>query len=155
MKRIISFFLTLAAAVLLLSGCAKSAPKEANLSQVMKSMKQKITNTQMMELTADDLMPNYGIDKKDVRQFASYVDSTGTKGDEILLFQGTDSQAAGRITGKLKDRYHQKEVEMKDYLPAEYAMLQKCKVEQSGDYVAMIVSPQHEKLEQIYQSAIQ
>ena len=43
---------------------------------------------------------------------------------------------------------------MKDYLPKEYAVLQKCKVERDGNFVALIVSPQYKTLEQIYQKAL-
>ncbi|WP_164919043.1 MULTISPECIES: DUF4358 domain-containing protein [Acutalibacteraceae] len=154
MKRILLFLLTIAAALFLWTGCAKAPPKEANLAKVMDSMKQKITNTEMMDLSSKDLKPNLGVDAKDVKQFAAYVDSTGTKGDEILLFEGTDDGAADRIEEKLNDRYRQKETEMKDYLPEEYAMLQKCKVERDGNFAAMIVSPQYEELEQIYHSAL-
>ena len=39
---------------------------------------------------------------------------------------------------------------MKSYQPEEYAMLQECKVQQNGNYVSLIVSPQHEELEKIY-----
>lgn len=155
MKRIFLFLLTLATISVLGTGCSKSAPKEVDLSQVMDSIKQKITNTEMMDLSSDDLMPNYGIDTEDVKQFAAYVDATGTKGDEILLFEAVDSQAADRIKEKLDDRYHQKEIEMKNYLPEEYAVLQKCKVEQDGNFTAMIISPQHEELEQIYHNALE
>ena len=42
---------------------------------------------------------------------------------------------------------------MKDYLPDEYAVLKKCKVNKSGDYISMIVSPQYEELEKIYKNA--
>lgn len=154
MKRIFLSLLVLTAALFFWTGCAKSAPKEANLASVMETMKQKLTNKQMMDLSSDDLKPNFGIDPKDVKQFAAYVDSTGTKGDEILLFEGTDDGAAGRIEEKLNDRYHQKEIEMKDYLPEEYAVLQKCKVERNGNFTAMIVSPQVEELEQVYHDAL-
>lgn len=154
MKRVSLFLLLLATALFLWTGCAKSPPKEADLPAVMETMKQKITNTQMMDLSTKDLKPNFGIDEKDVKQFAAYVDSTGTKGDEILLFEGTDDGAAGRIEEKLNDRHHQKEIEMKNYLPEEYAMLQKCKVERDGNFIAMIVSPQQEDLKQIYHNAL-
>ena len=153
-KRIFFPLLALLAASLLWTGCSKPAPKEADLPGVMDTMKQKITNTEMMDLSADDLMPNYGIAAQDVRQFAARVDSTGTKGDEILLLEGTDGGAAGRIEEKLNARYRQKEIEMKDYLPEEYAMLKKCSVERSGNYVALIVSPQAGDLEKIYRDAL-
>lgn len=153
MKKFLGFVICAVTAVIALSGCAKAAAKDADLSKVMVNMKEKITNTQMTDLTSDDLMPNYGIKSDDVKQFAAYVDSTGTKGDEIILVQGNSSEAAGRIKEKLDDRYHQKETEMKNYLPKEYGVLKQCRVEQNENYISMIVSPQYEDLEKIYQNA--
>lgn len=143
-----------AASALFFSGCAKAAVQDVSLTKVMAGMKQKITNTQMMDLSENDLMPNYGIRKDDVKQFSIYIDSTGTKGDEIVLVQGKDPQAAGNIKAKLDARYKQKKTEMKDYLPEEYAILKECKVRQDGSFVSMIISPQHKDLEKIYLNAI-
>lgn len=153
MKKIITALLT---AVLLftLAACGGGATKQADLGKVMTDIKAKLTNTEMMDLAKEDLMPNYGIDAADVKQFAARVDSTGIKGDEIVLVEGKDADAAKRIKEKLDARYKQKEVEMKDYLPEEYAMLKKCTVKQDGNYISMIVSPQYEELNKIYDSAI-
>ncbi|HEX3040416.1 MAG TPA: DUF4358 domain-containing protein [Caproiciproducens sp.] len=153
MKKLLSFLL---AAILLFSftACAGTSTKQADLAKVMTDMKAKITNKEMMDLSKEDLMPNYGIEPADAKQFAAYVDSTGTRGDEIILLEGKDADAAKRIKEKLDARYQQKEVEMKDYLPAEYAVLKKCSVTQDGNYVSMIVSPQYEELLKIYNAAI-
>jgi len=138
-----------------LAACGSKATKQADLSKVMDNMKAKLTNTEMMDLTKDDLMASCGIDANDVKQLAIYVDSTGVKGDEIVLLEGKDADAAKRIKEKMDARYQQKEVEMKDYLPEEYAILKKCPVKQDGNYVSMIVSPQYEELNKIYNDAIQ
>ena len=152
MKKIIAALLS---TVLLftLAACGGGTAKQADLEKVMADMKAKLANTEMMDLAKEDLMPNYGIDAADVKQFAIRVDSTGIKGDEIVLAEGKDADAAKRIKEKLDARYKQKEVEMKDYLPEEYAMLKKCTVKQDGNYISMIVSPQYEELNKIYDSA--
>ena len=142
------------AALLFLAACSKPGAKSADLAQVLSQMKGAARNSEMMDLTGDDLMPNYGIDPADTRQFAACVDSTGTKGDEIVLMQGKDGAAADRIRQKLDLRYKQKQAEMKDYLPEEYAVLKQCRVRQDGEYVCLIVSPRHEALEKIYADAL-
>ncbi|WP_312695168.1 DUF4358 domain-containing protein [Caproiciproducens sp.] len=149
-------FLSLLLAVTMLCSLAAcgGGTKQADLSKVMADMKAKITNKEMMDYSAEDLMPNYGIDSADVKQFAAYVDSTGIRGDEIIFLEGKDSDAAKRIKEKLDARYKNKENEMKDYLPEEYAVLKKCGVNQNGNYVSMIVSPQYEELNGIYNAAI-
>lgn len=152
MKKFLS--LLLAMAMLCSLAACGGGTKQADLSKVMADMKAKITNKEMMDYSAEDLMPNYGIDSADVKQFAAYVDSTGIKGDEIIFLEGKDSDAAKRIKEKLDARYKNKENEMKDYLPEEYAVLKKCGVNQNGNYVSMIVSPQYEELNGIFNAAI-
>lgn len=152
MKKFLS--LLLAMAMLCSLAACGGGTKQADLSKVMADMKAKITNKEMMDYSAEDLMPNYGIDSADVKQFAAYVDSTGIKGDEIIFLEGKDSDAAKRIKEKLNARYKNKENEMKDYLPEEYAVLKKCSVNQNGNYVSMIVSPQYEELNGIFNAAI-
>ena len=153
MKKLTIVLLSLAL-LLSFAACGGTSTKQADLGKVMTDMKAKLTNTEMMDLSKEDLMPTYGIDTADVKQFAAHVDSTGIKGDEIIILEGKDADSAKRIKEKLDARYKQKEVEMKDYLPEEYAVLKKCTVKQDGNYISMIVSPQYEELNQIYNTAI-
>ena len=44
---------------------------------------------------------------------------------------------------------------MKTYQPEEYAVLKKSKVEQNGNYISLIVSPQGDDLKEIYNKALQ
>lgn len=153
MKKTVAFLLS-ALMIFTFAACAGTATKQADLKSVMTDMKAKLTNTEMMDLSDTDLMPLYGIETADVKQFAAHVDSTGIKGDEIVILEGKDTDAAKRIKEKMDARYQQKEVEMKDYLPEEYAMLKKCTVKQDGNYISMIVTPQYEELNRIYDAAI-
>ena len=127
--------------------------KSADLTQVMTDMKAVLENKEMMDLTENNLMQNYGIDPSSLKQFAVYIDSTGLKGDEIILMEAKDEESAKTVKSMIDARYQQKENTMKSYQPDEFAMLKECKVEQNGNYISLIVSPQHEELEKIYNEA--
>ncbi len=127
--------------------------KNADLTKVMDDMKAVLENKEMMDLGKDNLLQNYGIDPESVKQFAVYIDSTGLKGDEIILLEAKDEEAAKTVKEMIDARYQQKENTMKSYQPEEYAMLKECKVQQNGNYISLIVSPQHEELEKIYNEA--
>ena len=122
-------------------------------TKVMDDMKAVLENKEMMDLGKDNLLQNYGIDPESVKQFAVYIDSTGLKGDEIILLEAKDEEAAKTVKEMIDARYQQKENTMKSYQPEEYAMLKECKVQQNGNYISLIVSPQHEELEKIYNEA--
>lgn len=142
--------------ILSLSACSSNGGSNptADLKAVMSDMKGVLTNKEMMDLGEDSLMTNYGVEKDWVKQFAIYIDTTGTKGDEIILLEGKDKESAQKIKTQIDLRYSQKESEMKGYLPEEYALLQKCKVNVTGNYVSLIVSPQYEALQKIYNEAL-
>ena len=132
-----------------------SSQKTADLPKVMEDMKAIMENKDMMDLDESDLMSYYGIEASQVKQFAVYIDSTGIKGDEIILIEGIDADAAKSIKEKIDARYQEKENTMKTYQPEEYAVLKKSKVEQSGNYISLIVSPQGDHLKEIYNKAFQ
>ena len=67
--------------------------------------------------------------------------------------EAKDEEAAKTVKEMIDARYQQKENTMKSYQPEEYAMLKECKVQQNGNYISLIVSPQHEELEKIYNEA--
>ena len=118
-----------------------SSQKTADLPKVMEDMKAIMENKDMMDLDESDLMSYYGIEASQVKQFAVYIDSTGIKGDEIILIEGINADAAKSIKEKIDARYQEKENTMKTYQPEEYAVLKKSKVEQNGNYISLIVSP--------------
>ena len=132
-----------------------SSQKTADLPKVMEDMKAIMENKDMMDLDESDLMSYYGIEASQVKQFAVYIDSTGIKGDEIILIEGIDADAAKSIKEKIDARYQEKENTMKTYQPEEYAVLKKSKVEQNGNYISLIVSPQGDDLKEIYNQAFQ
>ena len=132
-----------------------SSQKTADLPKVMEDMKAILENKDMMDLDESDLMSYYGIEASQVKQFAVYIDSTGIKGDEIILIESIDADAAKSIKEKIDARYQEKENTMKTYQPEEYAVLKKSKVEQNGNYISLIVSPQGDDLKEIYNKAFQ
>ena len=71
--------------------------KSADLTKVMDDMKAVLENKEMMDLGKDNLLQNYGIDPESVKQFAVYIDSTGLKGDEIILLEAKDEEAAKTV----------------------------------------------------------
>jgi len=144
----------LAAGMILLAGCGGAPAKNADLNAVKDAIAQKYDMSEMMELSTDDLLDVYGINAEDIKQYVALVAKTGTSADEILLFEGTDADAAARIREKVEARYQAKLNEAKDYLPDEYTKTAACKVETSGNYVSMIVSADAEDMTRIYQDAI-
>ncbi|MCI8497471.1 MAG: DUF4358 domain-containing protein [Clostridiales bacterium] len=148
------FFCTVIACMLLLSlaGCGGGA-KTADLSAAMKSIESAVTFGDMMDLTQEDLQAYYGIDAKDVKQFAVKISPTGINCDEVALIEGVDEAASKRIEEKLQAHYQNQCNSFQDYLPEQYAILEKCSVKRDGNFVSLIVSENAETIQKTYEAA--
>ncbi len=134
------------------AGCA-SGSKSADLTAAMTSIESAVTFGDMMDLTKENLQEYYGIEPADINQFAAKISMTGINCDEIVLIEGVDEAAAGRIEEKLQQRYENQCSSFKDYLPEQYAILEKCSVKKDGNFVSLIVSPDAETITKTYEAA--
>ena len=137
-----------------LAACGQGGSgKSADLPQTLETMKNEVGFTDVMDLDENGLQINYGIQADDMKQFAALVDTSGIKCEEVILVEAVDSNAAQRVKEQLDKRMESKLAQNKDYLPEQYAIIQKCSEEQDGNYVSMIVGQEHQKLTEIYQKA--
>ena len=132
------------------SGCSSGSTKEVNLDDVISKMGEEVSMEGMIEFTKSDLSDYYGIEEDSIKQFVGRVHDSGIKSDEIVLIEATDSKNAEIVRDRLQERYQSKVNENSSYNPTELAVIEKCKVSMNGNYVSMIVSPEVEKLEKIY-----
>lgn len=139
--------------MLAFSGCAASA-QDVNLGKVMEEMEKQVNLTDMIDLDESDLTDMYGIQPEDVKQMKGKVLSDGLNPDELILIEAKDADAASRVQKALEQRLTNKGNEAKDYNPDGYALIQKCSVQAKGIYVCMLVSPEYEKLNSIYNSFV-
>lgn len=156
MKRMIALVLAAVCLLVCVSACSASETKEVDLSAVMAEIEEKVSLNadEMQEITKDELNIYYGINTEDVKQVAAKINSTGIKADEIVMIEAVDADAAQRIKEKLDARYESKKSETISYLPDEYAVIEKCSVEMTGNYVTMLISPDAATMTEIFQNAI-
>lgn len=136
-----------------LSACGgkKEAAADVDLAAVMSEFQ---LGDEMMSLDLNELIDLYYFDEADIKQSAAAIHDSGVNCDEIIMIEATSADAAGRVKKILDERYQAKLNETENYLPDEYAIIQKCSVTQSGNFVAMIVSPDAAKLTEIYQKYV-
>ena len=155
MKKIVSL-LTVLVCLLSLAACSGGGgAKSADLAKVMEEIEKQVPMSDMMEITKDDLKSVLGVEPDDVKQFAAKIKSTGTEYDQILLFEGNDTDAANNIKTALDTWYEYEKSQTVSYLPEQYAIIEKCSVKQDGNYVSLIVSSEADKINSIYEESFQ
>lgn len=98
----------------------------------------------------DRIMNVYGLSAEDYSEFSAYVNNSGTDQDEIVIVKASSSDKVAGIEEKLNNKMTAKLNSTKNYLPEQYAMIEKCEVKSNGNYVRMIISPDAEGMVEIY-----
>ena len=155
MKRNICILLI--ACVLLLVGCTPQTPEQTEPAAVLDMQQIYLSFTPHMPemISMDDAMLlNYcGVETVDCIQSVAAICSDGLRTDEIWLIEAKDAAAADKIAALAQSRLQAKAEESISYSPEQYAVVQKAQLLRSGNYLALIVSPQVETLSQLFKSA--
>lgn len=107
----------------------------------------------MTQITSQDkLLNTYGFAPTDYSEIAVYTNNNGTEVSELFIIKATDDTTLASIQEKLNNELNSKLNQTKDYLPEQYAIVEKCEVGTNGKYVRLIISPDAEKMVEIFNS---
>lgn len=146
--------ITLMAALLLgLTACGgKTEEKNVDLAAMYEQFGDMLPEMYLMD---EDTMLNYlGIDMADCVQAVVAVTSDGLGADEVWLVQAKDADALARLQELAQTRLTAKEDETVQYAPDQYAIVTGAKLLTSGNYLALLVSPEAEEMETIFEDAV-
>lgn len=152
MKRILTCMTAVLLVALLLAACGA---KTADLSAVMSDVNSQFSLSDLKTLeTADDLNRYYQIDAAGVKQFAAELSTTASRYTEVILVEGTDANAAADIKTKLEAHLASQLNNAKSYDAEQVSMLEGCSVQQSGNFVWLVVSESSSAINAIVSAAL-
>ena len=151
MKRAILAVL-LIVCVILLVGCGEQALKKGSFEDIYADMTNTGALPPMLMVDADTALDFYGVAPADYTQSLLFIAEDSLRANEVLFFRAADEGAAQRIEELLNARMAAKASEAKNYSPEQYAVIQKGRVITNGLTLALIVSPEIDKLVTIYSS---
>lgn len=108
---------------------------------------------EMISLDAEMMLDYCGIKAEDCAEFYVSICADSLKTDEIWLIKTTNADALKRISDLANSRLKAKADESITYSPEQYKVVQKAKIITSGEYFALIVSPDVAEIESIVNDA--
>lgn len=146
------------AALILVFAFAGCGAKQTDLKTVMSDINAKYPDATkgLKELTeVSDLDKYYAIPEADVKQFAAEINpDTSTAPVEIVLVEAVDSNAAKEVKQALDARYQSIYSLYSSYSADQVELVKKCKVDQNGNYVTMIVAADFDGISEVMNSAV-
>lgn len=131
-------------------GKDKTEFADFSVQTVMEDMLSQVTIDDPLTLGEGDMLDFFGIKAESMTEFAAVTCANGISAQEIVLVKAVDEDSGVEIMGKLANRMDARSAEAENYLPDQYEIISECQVARYGVYVAMIIHPEHEKLDNLF-----
>lgn len=143
------------AALLLLSGCQKKpeAAPHADFAALYAALTALPDAPEMVPVSEKRMLNYYGIDPAVCPQAMISRCSDGLRVDEIWLVEAQSDEAARKIKELAEARVTLVGQETENYLPDQYAVVKQAKIIQNGSSVGLFISPQADKMAELFQAA--
>lgn len=153
MKKMLSLLL-LAALLLTLIACGgKEEAAPVDLNALYESYGAYMPD--MFVPDEDTLMNFLGIDVNDCKQYVVMICADGMRTDEVWLIEAKDADALARLQELAEIRIASKADETISYAPDQYAVVEKAQLLTSGNYLALLVSPEVDAMKAGFEAAMQ
>lgn len=134
----------------LLSACGKSAAPVPSPNEIWTAIQAEVPLSDMTDTGSDYLESLTGIHPEQCEQAICLLPAMGNAPDEIILVQAVGEDAAQNIQQQLEDRLDYKKRSVQQYLTEYQPIVANGVVRRDGLIVSLIVSPQIDKIIQIY-----
>jgi len=144
---------------LLLAACGSApatpaAPVHADLSALYEQLCA-LPDSGETQLVSEKRMRNfYGIDPDTCPQVILAQSSDTLRADEIWLIEAGSEAQAEELEALARSRVEQLGREMKDYLPEQYAVVEKAELLRVGSYVGLFISPASQTMAEQFEQAL-
>lgn len=110
--------------------------------------------TDPLELNAEGLCELYDIDSADVSEAVCVTTLDGTFPDEVIIIKAANEDAQKRITDKLSSHLDDVKIQSQNYDAENFALAQKCRIIEKGNYLALFISAKHAQMEKILEESV-
>lgn len=159
MKRIFTVSVTFLLTVFMftaMTACSGGETKNPAVADIVSAITEQYPmDEDMTQVTSENLISNtYGFESDEYSDLAIYLKSSGVEMDEITIIKASDSSKVAGIKEKLENHLNNQLVSTKDYLPEQYAIIEKCSVVTKGDYVCLIISENADDMVKIFENQL-
>lgn len=153
-------------AVLLCSGCTdKTQPATSDAVQTSKlettaksidEIYQEITQTVTLQSPAcmdEDFISNYyGIDVATLSEYVFSMSEDAAQAETIIILKAEKSEDLETLSSCLQTVVDEKKNEMENYIPEQFAIVEKSKVQTKSNYVWLVISENAETITDIIEN---
>ena len=147
-KLVITFLLL----TVVLAACSNQKTDLPPPAQLFTELQHSVSLPEMSEVSAYMLEENTGISPEDYQEAVYYILTEGMSPDQIIIIQAKDEASAMTVEKKLYSwldyQINSSQIYLTEYMP----LLQAGVIRRDGLIVSLIVSPESERITQVYEA---
>lgn len=128
--------------------------EEKNLSEIYVEIEEAIELPEMIALNDDYISNYYGIDLGTLEEYLFTNAEEIIYADTVILMKAKDEASVSGLQEVLETIITQKKLELENYLPEQFKIVEKSKVETSGAYVYLVISEERNTILEIIEKYI-
>ena len=151
MKKLFAVVLAVLTMSMAFAGCS-SEETYISFDEVYNQLTSSIdfSASKMQKQTEAALNNYYYIDPATLEDYAIYMADYATgNADEIAMFQVKESDQMTTVKSLINDRISDLKVRYEDYKPEEMPKIESAIIEEKGNYIFLVISPDNEKAQEV------
>ena len=128
--------------------------EETALDRIYRAICEQLSCPDMLEISGGTVTTYLGLEAEDYRDGRFYLCANNLKADEIWLIEAEDEDAARALCKRAGERIRLKAQSYDKYLPEESEIIRRGEAVIKGRYVALFISPDAEKMSEIFLAAL-
>ncbi len=148
--------------IMLLVGCgAKEVPatsdevqtsttqKAKSVEEIYEEIKQTVALASPVLMDDEFIANYYGIDSATLEEYVFSMSEDAAQAETVIVMKAKEEADLGALSSSLQVVVDEKRNEMENYLPEQFAIVEKSEVQTKGNYVWLVISEQADAIVEI------
>ncbi|MCI8313793.1 MAG: DUF4358 domain-containing protein [Lachnospiraceae bacterium] len=155
-------------AILLCSGCTDKTKTTASdavqtskpeitaksIDEIYQEITQSVTLQSPACMDEDFISNYYGIDTKTLSEYVFSMSEDAAQAETIIIMKAEQSEDLEGLSSCLQTVVDEKKNEMENYIPEQFAIVEKSKVQTKGNYVWLVISENAKSITDIIENSL-
>lgn len=140
-------------AALLCAGCAAKTPPKS-IEEVYSEITETVSLKSPQCMDADFILNYYGIDISTLEEYVFSMSEDAAQAETIIIMKVENADDLEAIADCLQTIIDDKKMEMENYLPEQFTIVEKSRVQTKDNYIWLVISDNADAITDIIESGL-
>lgn len=134
----------------LIAGCGQDETRNPSVTEIRDKISKSVNISEMIPGDEETLTFLYEVTMDDIEEFMLYTAPSNIQAYELAIIKVKDRSKLEKIKSHMAQRVENQAASFKDYLPEEYALIERHVLKSRGNYILLAISDEADQIEEIF-----